>query len=52
MNRVFVHPRVMQRHPELSETDVLEAGAVCERWAPRLVSSTSGAVGLALVERS
>ena len=37
MNRVFVHPRVMQRHLELSETDVLEAGGCL-----RAVGSATG----------
>lgn len=45
MNRVFVHPRVAERHPDLSEADVLEAWAGCERWAPRLASNDGVAVG-------
>lgn len=45
MNRVFVHPRVPERHPELSEADVLEAWANCRRWAPRLSTGECVAVG-------
>lgn len=45
MDRVFVHPRVMERHPELSESDVLEAWMACERSASRLASNSSVGVG-------
>ncbi|WP_101722346.1 hypothetical protein [Eggerthella timonensis] len=45
MNRVFVHPRVMERHPDLSEADVLAAWEGCERWAQRRASNASVAVG-------
>lgn len=36
MNAVFVDSRVQKRHPELSESDVLEAWNNCIRSRPRL----------------
>lgn len=34
--RVVVHPRVVARHPELTEADVLNAWFHCIRSAPRV----------------
>lgn len=36
MEKVIVHPRVMERHPELDEQDVLDAWDACIRAVPRL----------------
>ena len=33
---VYVHPRVSERHPELSEQDVIDAWDSCIRSVPRL----------------
>lgn len=36
MDSVIVHPRIHERHPELSDADVLDAWASCITAAPRL----------------
>jgi hypothetical protein len=36
MDKVVVHPRVHERHPELSEDDVLDAWTSCIQARPRL----------------
>lgn len=36
MDEVAVHPRVMERHPDLSEEDVLAAWEGCLRSRPRI----------------
>lgn len=36
MDEVWVHPRVMERHPELAEQDVLAAWESCIRAVPRI----------------
>jgi hypothetical protein len=38
---VIVHPRVMERHPELCELDVLDAWRNCIRAIPRIDKSTN-----------
>ena len=36
MEEAIVHPRVQERHPEISEQDVLDAWVSCIRAVPRL----------------
>lgn len=36
ISTVVVHPRVMERHPELAEQDVLSAWESCLRAVPRI----------------
>ena len=36
MDKVIVHPRVSERHPELSDQDVLDAWESCIRAVPRI----------------
>ena len=46
MEEIIVHPRIHERHPEISEQDVLDAWNGCIRSVPRLAENTGEVVVL------
>ena len=41
METVLVHPRIRERHPDISEQDVLDAWNACLRAVPRFNRSSN-----------
>lgn len=48
VEKIYVHPRIHERHPEISEEDVLHAWEKCLRSMPRLAKNPSEYVAVGI----